>query len=1247
VEPVAYYYSHPLLSNRQGPNWAFGQEFGYGFEIPERLLNPDIPTRYDIAVPSALRDQSTLIPAMIPYDVTLDPLTFEYDAGNMNIAAFNCITTMPITRQGYGTYKRLTMRPANGNTSQYCKDHEVITEIMCSIIYWADPQRPMVAPVPHPGLVFDTVRDDFLLPYANAYYVNVETDTEGDHRQYSMKMVGLPRLTIDFDRDAKQYILDNKHAMRNWMLNMVNNEHKDYGAWLVYDSTTGLPPVINPISTIISLTLQYWRGNAAIQLLRNMIFPPLPIGRVEEYHDEVDENEEPAVGCTSVMESNAVEEWKRTCGANYIDWGSKMDNNCVFEAIFESAITLPPVIRILDRERQIQIIRALMNAEGNQPLPESVVYRIASFLNVILKVYHIITTKGRRRVALRHTIGPHGMHQVPRQNILRLAMVKVSNIEHYGRFILHRTRSWNTIYGRNGCMVCHKWFNAAADHFLRCEKCTFCGTPHLSGDNHDAHCRGPRRMIYRNYLEDKDNVMRKSVKNENLTLDFLQYIWFCDIETFYNSDDKEKKHYAYTICMKKVGENAKIWTGPDCLREWFEYLITTRHKGTVYFWNASGFDGHILIEHMVKYHPEMFTEKISKSMMRKGSRLLRFKLRVRPCITVCDIYLMIPMSLKAAGKAFNVPVESRKTKYDHSKIHSWTDIHYPTVSAYILRDVQALEAITIKFATMVAKTFGVSIVKMISLPHLAQTVWTGMMHKEWEIKLPSVEEDKIFRAGYYGGRVTANTPCHLSAYYHWCMDNTEEGINENQYKRIDDEICYYDRVSLYPAVMFGRMYPHGTYTYVEFDNTKLERLRELSEAELLGWCETIYFCGVKGWFEKDIIQPPLPRRDANGSVNFTLEDINNGYYYGRELGVAILCGFHVTSIEGIYMWKGSAPIYREYVAVCYKGKKDAKETGNAGMYQLYKLLLNSLSGKPGQKMILQDWLLVNLETLSNIHHDMITQMFPFDNLLGQVSLWGVTKLREKVEVTNAVYLSGFILANARAHNMIALLHGGHLKSKKYRVMYGDTDSAIARKGHWSKLPHEEVGEELGQYMQEYANGKIIGLFVLAKKTYCMVIMLPCKDGQYRPHVTVRCKGIPHCGKLVLHKSEETYLSQEIETGEEWVDLKRILYEVKNEMTHEAYYVSRLGPETFMKVQGVDPVTCNIGDHYKVKAIFGTLKRLIGRPGKLGIASQWFSRSLVSVDWWERQTHLKRAMDNEDLFFVDNLYREKEEEVDVE
>lgn len=263
-----------------------------------------------------------------------------------------------------------------------------------------------------------------------------------------------------------------------------------------------------------------------------------------------------------------------------------------------------------------------------------------------------------------------------------------------------------------------------------------------------------QQFVQKIYRDRISSAYMKKTKPEEEMMDHKK-IYVADLEAFYDSLENAFVPYAAGVVRlnqffktdNKGGMNAiKIFYGLDCMTHLFEYL--KKAKGTLIYYNGSGFDNYIHL----KYKIENEMEILNEGFIKNNGRILSFK--DHSYLRVIDMYLFIKSSLENACAAWKVPPQYCKTGFDHNKIYSKETAfqHYVEVQDYLKHDVAALACLTKNYQETMFKCFGRDPLQCVTPSQYAVEVWRMMCPVIEDIKKSGTGADEITdRAAYYGG----------------------------------------------------------------------------------------------------------------------------------------------------------------------------------------------------------------------------------------------------------------------------------------------------------------------------------------------------------------------------------------------------------------------------------------------------------------------------------------------------------------
>lgn len=566
-----------------------------------------------------------------------------------------------------------------------------------------------------------------------------------------------------------------------------------------------------------------------------------------------------------------------------------------------------------------------------------------------------------------------------------------------------------------------------------------------------------------------------------------------------------------------------------------------------------------------------------------------------------------------------------KSDFDHSLIRTWDDVDRlrGDIIKYCTNDVLSLEFIFKKFSSAMWEISNIHLHSSSTIASHAYAIWRTMTDSRIVegINLPNEELYSILRQCYFGGRVLP-----VQARYDNDISLKEDDfdefgvyLNTQAVESMTDYLKMVDVVSLYPSVMLNEALPHGKVTFISYapgsDAEETMRLRlNLNRPKIF---KEMAFRGVfkvDVTCPKDIYVPYLMTKDSEGKNQQDLLDKVGVWYAGPDLWEAIRIGYRVTRVHACYIWERLQKCFDDYITKVYSIKERFRNDKTNAMYTCAKLLMNSLSGKFGQKDSEEETFLFKGFD-SPFEEKNLSRMLDFemfdDGVMATLSPPPMIDRRK-----HATQISVFILAHARRKMSKMLWAIGGYTDRNRCFLYTDTDSMILRKEAFESIPKKYIGHSLGQLEDEFPNGYIISARFLAPKTYTLTL-LSKTDAGYVLKVKTRCKGIPHRGDVFEPRSY---------TNEQWfvcldpekpVDLKGRWYTITSlnaddEDEEDVEYVP------FLSVPEYEDV---LSGTKQVQVIYGSLEKNFpnGDGGRcvFKIRTQYRTRSLALESWWSK------------------------------
>lgn len=304
------------------------------------------------------------------------------------------------------------------------------------------------------------------------------------------------------------------------------------------------------------------------------------------------------------------------------------------------------------------------------------------------------------------------------------------------------------------------------------------------------------------------------------------------------------------------------------------------------------------------------------------------------------------------------------------------------------------------------------------------------------------------------------------------------------------KLYYYDINSAHPSSMLKPM----PYKYIKTELFNDHKLKYDDIVDSNNYLASIKYIGK----DKNFIPNILIR--SKGHI-IACEDSQYAYHWGIELKEAIKNGCKIT-VKSCDMYE-SKELFSNFSNYFYDERLKVKKT-NAAKSQFFKLLLNSLYGKFGQKLFTKRMLLNNCNEMYQILGD--------DKYLCGLSEIGDKILveyeesdREKKSIGNLVRFSSYIAACTRCKLSEVMRDIGHK-----HIYYCDTDSIFTDKKPSDKFLDDT---KIGFLKLETGEHLINTAYFLAPKSYCYAL----DNGKIKN----ASKGVDS-SKLIIDDYEELY-----------------------------------------------------------------------------------------------------------------------------
>lgn len=588
---------------------------------------------------------------------------------------------------------------------------------------------------------------------------------------------------------------------------------------------------------------------------------------------------------------------------------------------------------------------------------------------------------------------------------------------------------------------------------------------------------------------------------------------YYDFETVPDADDSHFAKPYLVTWVDSVSECVELENGV------FKYGEFRDLPGESYFFDDADFQCHdMFAEKLIEDSEHSFIQitdfngsrfdqfMLLNALVRKGCEIKQtifannsffFFQTCRGRVFPLDLCRIIPgSSLARACEDFNVPnAKLMLEDFSHSDIGRWYNegvlqqnfaqlhpnggTYREKIIAYGIRDVVALRDLTnivekalieimgeagrlgygLNTVGIKAKEFWLATLD----PETRKQIPTGKQMFDDAVSFPSQDEGKFMREGLAAGRAE---PMQGRNYF---------------YSDPSDPLVVIDVKSLYPFVMENRPFPIGQPSSLSFSQV-------LDMVDELGW-EKI--CEKPGFFRVRIIDQhlklesgelrygiiPQRKKDEDGIVKLkwqpteafvrvlNTEDIKSCRRFNIQIEPAEEEGEPFNAIVfpefSDKVFSNFIPPLRRLKTLQDTYKKQKDPLYNPGLRQMYKILLNSLSGKVAQKFKEeQSCTIFNAREHQKFQDKyVVTDCRIINESMALISGTMRTEYAAEEEYRSLPHLAAYIYSHARAH-MNSTYH------RVDRCLYTDTDSITMRKSECDRLSCETpeiFGEEFGQY----------------------------------------------------------------------------------------------------------------------------------------------------------------------------------------
>ena len=498
-----------------------------------------------------------------------------------------------------------------------------------------------------------------------------------------------------------------------------------------------------------------------------------------------------------------------------------------------------------------------------------------------------------------------------------------------------------------------------------------------------------------------------------------------DFET--NVSENDARVWAYSIC--EIGNTENFIYG-NSIEDFINWCANKKENYTLYFHNLK-FDSEYIFSYLLNNGYEVIKDKkdrkdktfttVISDMGQFYSVEIYFTVKDKKVnkVTIYDSLKLINKSVDDIAKDFDLPI--RKLNLDYKRIRP---------EGYELQDYE------IKYIKNDVTIMAMALETLINNGLTKMTIGSNAlsdykkMTRYFTTYFPilPIPIDRDIRQSYKGGFTF---------------------LNKKYKDKIINDIMVLDVNSLYPSVMkyeilpFGQPIPfEGQYQEDRFYPLYVQELSctfDLKENMI----PTIQIKNNLSFIPNEYVE------SSNGEIiTLTLTSVDLKLFFKH---------YNVTVLEyhGGWKFQGINGLFSDYIDKWTACKIKAKKEGNKSLYQISKLLLNSLYGKTGSNPI-------------------VRSKYPYLDEEGIVR-YGLYDQEEKKPIY--IPVASFITAYARKKTIETSQRIKDYTIKKYKedyYIYSDTDSI-----HLRKLPEDELKQfveiddyELGKWKIESDNIKV-------------------------------------------------------------------------------------------------------------------------------------------------------------------------------
>jgi len=538
------------------------------------------------------------------------------------------------------------------------------------------------------------------------------------------------------------------------------------------------------------------------------------------------------------------------------------------------------------------------------------------------------------------------------------------------------------------------------------------------------------------------------------------------------------------------------------LNTFFEKIfLQMRGKTVLCFIQNEDFDIRFIIQYCVE------VMKVNPKIIQSNSKILQVTIP-NTQITFRDSLQFLLCSQAKAEETFL----GKKIKEDvdfvkvldmlQSKDPSIVEIAYKILESRVRSDVKGLYEVIKTYQHLFKEDYNINMFSHVTLPSFSMAMFRQDIRTKMGLYLSTLNPyfDFSFNSGYQW-----KTKNHEDL-YHWTRKSYFGGRNEIYDLNYVEDVYYYDENSLYPSICITKPFPVPK-KYFIMNYVDLDFFYENVQGKFL------YI--IEAEVEENLLYPVLPTRDENNSVKF-LNGEKSGVWCSPQFERFLeFSENELFKIIKIRVYTEQEYYFKSYMKESFDKKKKYAREGIEAKVMVEKIKMNSLTGKPAQRIKREQWVLFTEEYFEELQH----KSLGFDIIEFSPDYKLIKMELESFKDFMIVEFTSFITSYAQTE-MHKLFYD--LKHEHIEFYYCDTDCIFTNKPlELNTRLSERIGENVLQLKNElvpkgYEFNRAKGLYYNKEtkdfmnipkfdgaKFYLPKTYVLKKDGEFK----IRAKGI--------------------------------------------------------------------------------------------------------------------------------------------